>query len=119
MRPEVLPVAFNREFRDTHSVLIRFEMFCHDIHRDLSEIEIGADAARRGDAGTGEHTPDKFHCEVVSAQAIGFQVRRNVDKHFVNRVHMDIFGCDQFKINLIDFCTGFNVLCHLRRCDHK
>ena len=47
VRPQLFAVAHLVEFRDAHAVFVGFHMLCHHVHRNLAQIKVRADSARR------------------------------------------------------------------------
>ena len=56
--PQVAAVAHLIQLRDTHAIRIRLDVFGPDVHGDLAEVEVRADARRSGDAGGFQHVQD-------------------------------------------------------------
>ena len=44
MIPQFFPKRGLRQLRNTHALLIRRDMFCHNIHGHLAQIQIGSDS---------------------------------------------------------------------------
>ena len=59
MRPKLSPVAHFIQFCDPNAVGIRRDMFCYDVHRDLSKVEIWADSCCRRDARLPQNIADE------------------------------------------------------------
>ena len=48
--PQIFAVCHLIEKSNAHAVLIRIGMFCHNVHRNFTQIQICADTARRGNS---------------------------------------------------------------------
>ena len=92
-------------------------MFCHDIHCNLAKIQIISDPGCRSDPGRIiyilDHCPRKF----LGIHLIGMKIRRRVDHHFIDRIHMNVFRRNVFQIDLINLRADLHIFCHPRRSD--
>ena len=113
MVPEQEPVGHGRQLGDPYAVRVGLHAFGNDIHGDLGQVHIGADAAGRGDAGGGEDIPDHGHGQFMGRHAVKGQVVGDIDKNFIHGIHMDIFRRYIFQINPIDPGSTAGVFCHL------
>ncbi len=91
-------------------------MLCYNIHSNFAEIEIGADSGCCCDAGGAQDVLDDSHGQLPRCTAVGMQIPGHIHKDLVNRINMDILGCNVFQINFIDFCTVRNIIGHSGRC---
>ena len=91
-------------------------MFRFDIHRNFREVEVRSDTGGGGDARCPQDVPDHADGEFVRRAAIGFQVRRGVDEHLVNRIDMDVFGGDVLQIHPVHLCTDRHIMGHPGFC---
>ena len=89
-------------------------MFRHDVHSDLGQIQVRADARRGGDPGRGEDFPDQFHCEVAGGEFVEFQIRSRVDEHLVDGIDVDVVRRDVFQIDAVNLRTDLDVTRHSR-----
>ena len=90
--PELFPEGHLVERRDANAVLIGFGFLGFDVHGDLGEEEIGADARRRRDARRVQHVEDHGPRQLASGRAVGLQIAGNVHQHLVDGVGVDILG---------------------------
>lgn len=88
MIPKFLPVTHFIQFRDPHTILIRWHMLCPHIHGYLRQIQIGADASGGGDVRCFQNVKDDLHHKIMRGNVKAAQI-----------VCRDIFQ--------IDFVSGF------------
>ena len=88
--PQKVAVAHLVELRNPRAAPIRFDMFCHDVHRHFAQIEVGADAGGCGNAGAQKHIQQDGGCQLLRSHAVGFQIAGHVHEDLVDGVHMDI-----------------------------
>ena len=115
--PEQLPVAHLVQLRDTDTVLIRRNPLGHDIHGDLGQVHIGADAGCGGDAGVVKHIPDHGHGQFMGCHIISFQITGDIHEAFIHGIDMDVFIADIFHVDREDFGTDLLIELHARRSD--
>ena len=80
VRPERFAVAALGEAGDAHTVFVRLHMLGPDVHGDLCQIQICADAGSRGDAGRAQHVQNDRPRQLLRGLAVGAQIRRGVDE---------------------------------------
>ena len=117
VRPQQLSEFHLIQLCDSHAVPVRPGPLCHDVHGDLGEEQIGADARRRRDARVVEHVAHHGHGHLVRRHAIGAQVIRHVDEHFVDGIHDDILRRNIFEVGGVDAAAVFLVEPHARGRD--
>ena len=81
-----------------------------------AEKQVRADSCRSRDTCLAQHFPYHLHRKVMSRHIIGAQVFRYIDKNLIDRVDMNILGCDELKINTVNFCAILHVESHARLC---
>ena len=112
MIPKQLAITYLVERGDADTVRVRGNMLGADIHGDLRQIQIGADACRRGDTGFAQNLEDHFHSQFPRVQPIQRKIICGVDKDFIDRIDMDILGRDIPKIDAVDAGACVNVVRH-------
>ena len=117
MAPQLLAVGALVERRDAHAVLVRGNMFGHDVHGDLGEIEVGADACGRRDVRLAGHVADHGARKFVRGHARGLQIVRRVDENLVDGVDQKVIHRDIPQVDLDDPARVFHVVTHARRRD--
>ena len=117
MRPEFFPEGHLIEYCDANAVLIGFGFLGFDVHGDLGEEEIGADARRRRDAGIVQHVAYHRHGQLVGRHAIGAEIICHIDKNLVDGIDNDVLRRDVFQIGGVDSAAVFLVQAHPRRRD--
>ena len=115
--PELFPEGHLVERRDANAVLIGLGFLGFDVHGDLGEEEIGADARRRRDAGIVQHVAHHRHGQLVRRHAIGAQIIRHIDKNLVDGIDDNVLRRDVFQIGGVDPAAVFLVQAHPRRRD--
>lgn len=99
-----LPVTHFIQFRDPHTILIRWHMLCPHIHGYLRQIQIGADASGGGDVRCFQNVKDDLHHKIMRGNVKAAQIVCRDNKDFINRIDMYIVWRDIFQI---DFVSGF------------
>ena len=112
MIPKQLAIAHFVKLGDADTVRVRGNMLGPDIHGDLRQIQIGADACRRGDTGFAQNLEDHFHSQFPRVQPIQRKIICGVDKDFIDRIGMDILGRDIPKIDTVDAGARGDVVRH-------
>jgi len=90
MIPQQIPVGLLVQFRNADTVLVRRDVFCHNVHGQLCKVEVGADACRCGDAGVVQHLPHHGHGKFMGAHVVIGQIARHINENLVNGVGVDI-----------------------------
>ena len=67
-------------------------MLCHDVHGNLTQVKVRANATCRGNAGGGKHVLDDGLYQLPCRLLIQFQVLRQIQEAFIDGIGMDIFG---------------------------
>ena len=119
MRPEVFAIAHFVQLRDAHAVSVRLNMLGVDIHSDFREIEVRADTCRGCDARACQHVADDCVGKLPRGHAVGFQVIRRVDKHLVDRIDMNVLGCEILQIDAVNLRADLHIARHARLGDDK
>ena len=115
MAPEQLPVLHFIQLRDPYAVLVRLDMLGDDIHGDFGQIHVRADAGGGGDPGGVEDFLNHGHRQLMSRHAIGLQISGDVQKAFIDGIHMDVFGADVLHVDTENPRAVFLIQLHLRR----
>ena len=115
--PELSAVAHFVKLRNADAVFIRRNVLCHDVHGDLAEIEVCADARRGRDACGAQHIEDHGLRQFAGRHVVGFEVAGHVHHHLINGVDVNILGRNVFEVDIVDLRADLNVFRHLRRCD--
>ena len=89
-------------------------MLRHNIHRNLPEIKVGPDPAGRRYSRLLQNFMNHLHGKLAGGHMINMEIVRNIHKHFVDGINMDIFGRYVFQINLIDVGTVPDIEGHPR-----
>ena len=115
MVPQLLAVGALVEFGDAHAVLVGGDVFGHDVHGDLGQIEIAADAGSGGDAGFRQYFLHQAHGQLVGGEPITLQIGGGVDENLVDRIDMDVLGGDVSQIDVVDAGAVGNIESHAGR----
>jgi len=91
--PQISPVTHLIQFCDTHSVRVRFDVLCHNIHRDLCKVQIRSDPRSRRNSGFFLHIPDHPCRQLMRRHMVCLKIGSQVDKDLIDRIGMDIFRC--------------------------
>ena len=114
--PKQFTVTFFIQLGNAHTVFIRIDVLCHNIHCDFAQIQVGSDPGSGRDPNVILHIQNDSLRQLISCHSIGFQIMCHVHKHFINRIYMNIFRRHIFQIYIIDPRTVFHIKCHPRRC---
>ena len=90
MRPHQLAVFHLIQLCDTHTVFVRLDMLCIDVHRNLSKIQIRADSRGSGNACGPKNIQNDTHCEIFCSDIFPFQICGRIDQHFINGIYVDV-----------------------------
>ena len=118
VRPPFILESLLIQLRNTHSVLIGWNMLCHNIHSDLAEKHIRAYACRSRDTRCVKHILYQHTGKTVTVRVIGAEIARSIYENLVNRVCEYIFGSDIFEIYAVNLSAHFHVVSHLRSCNN-
>ena len=117
MGPKSLPIAHLVQLSNAYAVCIGGDVLCHNVHRDLREIEICTDSCCRRDTRFPQHRTDETHGKVMCRDVFRLKITRHVDEDLVDGVDMDILGGDISQIDLVDPHAVFHIESHARRGD--
>ena len=76
--------------RNAHAILVRLGLLGLDIHGDLGEKEIGANARRCRDAGIVQDVAHHRHGQLVRRHAVSAQIICHIDKNLVDGIDDDV-----------------------------
>ena len=96
MVPQQPPVTHFVQLGDADSMAVGLYVLCHNIHCNLAQIQIGADAGGGRDSRAVKNVQDNPGGQFPGRHGIGFQIMGHIHEHFVNRVYMDVFRCNVF-----------------------
>ena len=91
MRPQQLTIRDLIQTGDPHPILIRNDMFCQNIHCDLTQIHIRSNPRRCCDPGVLQYILDHLLCKLSRCLLIRFQIMCYIHKNFINGIYMYIF----------------------------
>ena len=63
---------------------VGWDVLCDDVHRQLAEVEVAADAGRGGDAGGVVDIPDDGFGQLPGGQMVMLEISRYVHKNLVD-----------------------------------
>ena len=117
--PQLAPIRHLVEFGNTHAVLISRHLLRHNIHRHLAEIHIGADASRSRDARLFQHVAYHRHSQFVGRHLVSTKIGRDIHKHLVDAIDMDILRSNVLQIDAIHPAAHLDIVGHPGRRDDK
>ena len=105
-----------------NTILISRSLLRHDVHGDLRQIEIRADAHSRCYACSSQHVTDHSQCHymggILSAflclSPIEVEIAGAVDEAFVDGIHMDVLRCHIAKVDAVDLRRHTLIFQHPR-----
>ena len=112
--PELLAIAHLVQFANTHPVLIGRNMFSHDVHSHLCQVQISTNAGSSGYSCGLQHITYDSHRQLVGIHLVAAKIGCYVHKHLVDAIHMYILGSDILQIDPIYLSTHLHVPCHSR-----
>ena len=112
MVPQQIPVRLLVQLCNADTILVRRDVFCHNVHGQLCKVEVGADACRCGDAGVGQHLPHHGHGKLVGAHVVIGQIARHINENLVNGVGVDIRRGHIFEVGLVDLGGNIQIPLH-------
>ena len=99
-----MPQVFPERFRIQVSDMVG-DFLGRDIQRNLSQKQVRANAGGGAYARFIQHRIHQHYRHFFGRPFIHFQVRRDIDKAFVNRIDMDVFGRDITQINPVNLVS--------------
>ena len=118
MRPQQLSVFHFIQLCNADAVLVGLGLLRHDVHGDLGEIQICADARRCRNACIVQHIADHGHRQLVGRHSIGVQVIGHVNKDLVDGIDKNVLRGYILEVGRIDPAAVFLVQPHTRRRDN-
>ena len=115
VRPKLLTVAHFVKLRNADTIFVRLHMLRHNVHSDLAEIEIAADARRGRDARGAQHIEDHGLRQLAGGHMIRLEVAGHIHHHLVDGVDVDVLRGDVFQVYVVDLGADLDVFCHPRR----
>ena len=115
VRPKLLTVAHFVKLRNADAIFVRLDVLCHNVHSDLAEIEVAADACRGCDARGVQDVRDHNLCQLTGGHVVSLQIARHIHHHLVDGIDMDVLRGDVFQVYVVDLGADLNVFCHPRR----
>ena len=82
--PQLTPELHFVKRRDTHAVFVRRNVLRDNIHRDLAEEQVGADAGGGGDAGRVQNVEYDFHRKLTRRKTVGVEVAGDIYEYLVD-----------------------------------
>ena len=109
MIPELAAKSHNIKLSNTHAVLVCRNMLCNNIHGGLAQKEIGSNTGRGSNSRFVQHLADYLYRKLMSSHFIKWQIRCRINKNFINRINVNIFGRKIAKVNIINTGGILNV----------
>ena len=110
--PQQIPIGLLVQLRNADTIFVCRDVLCHNVHRQLCKVEVGADACRCGDAGIGQHLPHHGHGKLVGAHVVIGQIARHINKNLVDGVGVDIRRGHIFEVGLVDLGGNVQIPLH-------
>ena len=110
--PQQIPVGLLVQLRNADTIFVCRDVLCHNVHRQLCKVEVGADACRCGNAGVVQHLPHHGHGKLVGAHVVIGQIARHIDKNLINGVGVDIRRGHIFEVGLVDLGGHVQIPLH-------
>ena len=117
MRPVFPAVGHLVQFGDAYPVCVGRTVLRLDVHGDLAEVEVGADAGGGRDARFPEHFLDELACQLVRGELVGPEVGGGVNEDLVDRIDVDVLRGDVAQVDAVDVAADLHVMCHPGRGD--
>ena len=112
MIPQQSPIAHLVQACNSYAVLIWRHMLCNNIHRRLTQVQIGTDPCRGSHARSVQHIL-QYPCRQFSCtHPISIQIMCHIHKYLINRINMNVFRSNIFKINIVNLCAVFHIKSH-------
>ena len=115
VRPKLLTVAHFVKRRNADTIFVWLDVLRHNVHSDLAEIEIAADARRGCDACGVQDVRDHNFCQLTGGHVVSLQIVRHIHHHLVDGIDMDVLRGDVFQVYVVDLGADLDVFCHPRR----
>ncbi len=113
--PQQIPERFFVQLGNAHTVCIRRNVLGYNVHGQLCQIKVGANARRCRDAGALLHIPHHFHGQFVGRELVQGQVAGHINEHLINGIGVNILRGNVLEVNFIDLRRHGQVPCHARR----
>ena len=110
--PQQIPIGLLVQLCNAHAVLVRWNVLCYDVHRQLCKVEVGTDACRCRDAGVVQHLPHHGHGKIMGAHVIIGQIARHINENLVDGVGVDICRGHIFEVGLVDLGGHIQIPLH-------
>ena len=110
--PELSAVAHLVQLRDAHTVRVRGGVLGFDIHRDLTQVEVGPNARGGCDSCLFQNRADHLHRQLMSSLFVEREIPGHIHHDFVDGVDVDILRRDVAEIDLVDSRAVFDVVGH-------
>ena len=110
MMPQVFPERFRIQVSDMVG-----DFLGRDVQRNLGQEQVRTNAGGGAYARLGPHRIHQHYRHFFGRPFIHFQVRRDIDKAFVNGIDMDVFGRDIAQINPVNLDRYLHILFHAGR----
>ena len=112
MIPEQLPVGPLIELGDPDAVLVRLDVFRHDVHGNFTKVQVGADSGCSGDAHSVQHIQDDGSGQLPGRHMVGVQVVGDVHHHLINGIDNHIFLRHVFQVHFVNAGAVLDIESH-------
>ncbi len=112
MVPQQIPIGLLVQLCNADTIFVCRDVLCHNVHRQLCEVEVGADACRCGDAGVVQHLPHHSHGKLVGAHVVVGKIARHINENLVDGVGVDIRRRHIFEVGLVDLGGNVQIPLH-------
>jgi len=89
-------------------------VLCNNVHGNLAQVQIGADARCCSNAGVLQHLPNQHLRKAPSVHPVDFQIGSGIDEYLINGIDVNILRGNEFQIHFIDFSADVHIVLHLR-----
>ena len=117
--PQGFPIGNFIQLRDARAGLVRFHVFCHDVHCDFCKIQVRADAGGRGDTGLLVNFTHHGGYHLAGGHIAGFQIVGDIQHDFVDGIDVNVLRREVVQINAVDARAAVHVVCHARGSDDE
>ena len=115
MAPQFPAIWHFIKFSNTHTILVRLNVLCHNIHSNLTEIHIRSDSCGCCYACCFQNILYHRHSKFSCSHTICLQIIGHIHKHFVDGIGEYILRCNIFEIDIINLCAILHIICHTGR----